>query len=89
MRLQGARLTVLCFREIEEHDMCMQLRRRVAIHGPRAVMLEAGCNPFARGLCRMVATDPRLHILFEFIKSNLHALAMCLAHLLVTAYQRG
>ena len=89
MRLQGARFTVLCFREIEEHNMCVQLRCRVPVHGPRAVMLEAGCNPFARRFCRMVAADPRLDILFHFVKRNLHAFSMRLAHTFVSAHERS
>src|SRR5579862_2066687 len=48
-------------------------------------MLEASCHPFSRCLCRMIAADPCLHILFEFAQRNPHALSMCLAYCLISA----
>src|SRR5581483_10721365 len=87
LRLQRARLSVFSFRDVEEHHMRVELRRGVAVHGPRAVMLEPGCDPFAGCLWWMVPADPRLHVFFEFVQRNVHALTVRRAHVFISTNQ--
>src|SRR5216683_4251733 len=65
--------------------MSVQLRCSVPIHWPRTIVLETGCYPFARGLRRMIAADPRLDAFLHFIKRTLHAVPMRLAYSISSA----
>src|ERR1035441_937 len=70
VRLQSSHLlpvfgAVLPFGHIEDHGMGMKLRRRVAIDGPRGIMLESGCDEFPRCLWGMHIADPRLRVLLK------------------------
>ena len=66
MRLQGSRFAILRFSEIEEHNMSVQLRCGVSIHRARAVVLEAGCDPFTSRFREAIAShaclDEPLHL---------------------------
>jgi hypothetical protein len=67
----------------------MKLRRRIAIHRPRSIMLENRCNPFARGLRNVVTAHPGLHMLFRCVERNLESLAMRFTNAFVAPNQRG
>ncbi len=69
--------------------MRVKLRRGVAVHRTAAVVLELGGGPFAGGLRRSVAADPRLRVFLDLIDGDTYALAVRLPHSLVTAHQRG
>src|SRR5580700_10317875 len=65
VRLQGSDLfpvfgAVLPLGHIEDHSMGMKLRRRVAIDGPRGIVLEGGGDELSRRLRGMHIADPRL-----------------------------
>src|ERR1700676_1416305 len=55
VRLQSSHLfsvfgAVLPLGHIEDHGMGMKLRRRIAIYGPRGIVLESGGDEFSRRL---------------------------------------
>src|SRR5579864_7362037 len=83
--LDRVRFAFLGFSDIEEHDMSMKLRCRVAVHRTRAVMLKDRRNPFSSRLSRVIASQACLNIFFNFVQGNLHALSMGLTHLVVAA----
>src|SRR5690242_3209971 len=68
--------------------MCMQLRRGVAVHWPRTVVLKGGRNPAARRVGRMVATDPRLHEPFTLVEGGDDTGAMRVADPIIAADER-
>ena len=68
-RLQRTGLTVVGFRHVEDDHVRVQLRCRIAVHRPRAVMLERGRHPATRGFGGQVATQPGLNDAFGFIQS--------------------
>ena len=69
--------------------MRVELRRGVAVHRARAVVLERGRDPAARRLGRMIAADARLHVPLTLFKGGRDTGAMGLAYPIVAADERG
>src|SRR5260370_987898 len=59
-RLQGPRFSILGFREIEEHDVSMQLWRGIPVYRARTVMFETRRDPLTRCFWRMGSSHARL-----------------------------
>src|SRR4029077_9966664 len=74
---------------IEDHGMGMKLRRRVAIYGPRGIVLEGGGDELSGRLRGMHIADPRLRVPLKFSKCHSDALAMGFAHPVIAAHKRG
>ena len=69
--------------------MGVELRRGVAVHRARAVVLERRRDPAARRLGGMVAADARLHVPLSLVEGGRDAGAVGLAHPVVAADERG
>src|SRR4029077_66700 len=65
----------------------VQLRRGVAVDRSRTVMLERRRGPAPGRDRRMIATDARLNVAFEFPEGDGDTLAVCLADAVVAADQ--
>src|ERR1700686_1488484 len=94
MRLQGSHLfpvfgAILPLGHIEDHGMGMKLRRRVAIDGPRGIVLESGGDEFPRRLRGMHIADPRLRVALQFLKRYADTLAMGFPHPVIAANERS
>ncbi len=94
VRLQGAHLfpifeTVLALGHIEDHGMGVKLRRRIAIDGPRRVVLEGGGDEFACCLRRMDIADARLRVSLQFPKRRADALPVGFPHTIIAAHESG
>lgn len=87
--LETARLAVLPFGHVEDDGMGMKLRCRVAIHGPRGVVLEGRGDDLARCLRRVDIADPRLRVVLKFPKRSANAFAMCLSNAVISAHKRS
>src|SRR5216683_3293995 len=94
MWLQGSHLfpifeTVLALGHVEDHGMGMKLRCRVAIDGPRGVVLESGGDKVSGRLRGMDIADSRLRVALKFPKRHSNALAMGFPHPIIAAHERG
>ena len=69
--------------------MGMKLRRRIAIDGPRGIMLESGGDEFSGRLRGMDIADPRLGVSFQLLKRRAHTLPMGFPHAIIAAHKRG
>ena len=69
--------------------MGMKLRRRVAIDGPRGIVLESGGDEFSGRLRGMDIADPRLRVPLKFLKRCADTLAMGFPHAVIAANERG
>src|SRR5207253_1713264 len=65
--------------------MCVELRRRVAVYGPRAVVFEQGRNRISGGLRAPIAAEPRLHVRLQLLERHPDALAVGLTHSVIAA----
>ena len=86
-RLQGIGFAVFGLRKIEENDMRMQLRCRVTVYRPGAVVLEFRRHPFAGCFCGKIPADARLDIPLQFIECNANAFSMCLPYAFISAHK--
>ena len=97
MWLQRIGFAVWGFCEIEENDVRVQLRCRIAVYRPRAVMLERRCYPFAGCLCRKIPSNaglPSCQAVAEALRTerhdfNLLDVAQLLKHMLALARRFG
>ena len=89
MRLQSARLAVVPLGHIEDHGMGMKLRRRIAIDGPRGIVLEGGGDEFSGRLWGMDIADPRLRVTLKFLKRRANTIPMGFPHPIIPAHKRG
>ena len=80
---------LLPLRHIEDHGMGMKLRRRVAINGPRGIVLEGGGDEFPRRLRGMDIADPRLRVPLKFLKRHADTLPMGFSHPVIAAHERS
>src|SRR5207253_1737156 len=78
--------TVLALGHVEDHGMSMKLGRRVAIDGPRGVVLESGGDKFSGRLRGMDIADPRLRVSFKLLKCRAYTLPMGLPHPIIAAH---
>ena len=85
VRLERPGLTRVPFRDVEDDDVRVELRRGVPVHRARAVMLEGRRHPAAGRLGGLVAADARLHIPLTFFERGGDAGAVGLAHPVVAA----
>ena len=67
----------------------MELRRRVAVHRPGAVVFKQGRYRIAGRFRPAIATEPRLRVRLQLAKCNAHALAVSLTDTLIAANERG
>src|SRR5229473_2125790 len=79
--LQGSHLfpvfgAALPLGHVEDHGMCMKLRRRIAIDGPRGIVLESGGDEFAGRLRGMDIADPRLRVSLKLLQRRPYTLPM-------------
>ena len=81
--------TVLALGHVEDHGMSMKLERRVAIYGPRGVVLESGGDEFSGRLRGMDIADPRLRVSFKLLKCCAYTLPMGFPHPIIAAHKRG
>ena len=89
LRLHRVRPAVLRLGHVEEHRVRMKLRRGVAIHRPRAVMLELRHRPLASGLGRSVAADARLNVVLHLIERRPHGLTMRFSDPFIATHERS
>src|ERR1700682_2842789 len=94
MRLQSSHLlsvfgAALPLGHIEDHGMGVKLRRRIAIDGPRGIVLESGGDEFSGRLRGMHIADPRLRVSLEFPERWRDALAMGFPYPVIAAHKRG
>jgi hypothetical protein len=82
-------LAVLPLGHVEDHGMGMKLRGRIAIDGPRGIVLEGGGNEFSRRLRGMHIADPRLRVSFKFPQRHADTFPMGLSHPFIAAHKRG
>ena len=52
---------------VEDDNMSVEMRRRVAVDGPGCVVLEGRRNPFAGCLGGIVAAEPGLYVFLSRI----------------------
>src|SRR5450631_1822414 len=76
VRLKRTRLAILPLGNVEDNGMRVQLRRSIAVHWPRGVMLEGRRDEFAGCLRRMHIADARLCIVLKFLEGYTNTLAM-------------
>src|SRR5271157_4661585 len=69
--------------------MGMKLRCRVAIDGPRGVVLESGGDEFSGRLRGMDIADPRLRVAFKLLKCRACTLPMGFPHPIIAADESG
>src|SRR5882724_9620783 len=69
--------------------MGMKLWRGIAIDWSGSVVFEARHGEPASGFCRVIAADPRLRVLLQFIESDAYTLSMSFAHAMISPYKRG
>src|SRR5271157_2266707 len=69
--------------------MGMKLRCRVAIDGPRGVVLESGGDEFSGRLRGMDIADPRLRVSLKLLKCRAYTLPMGLPDPVIAAHKRG
>src|ERR1700722_12891523 len=67
--------------------MCVQLRCRVSINRPRAVMFEAGCDPFTGRFGETIAAHSGLDEPLHFVQCNFDTVPMSLAHGFVSTHE--
>src|SRR5437763_15416972 len=65
--------------------MRVELRRCVAVDGPRAVVFEQGRNRISGGLRAPIAAEPRLHVRLRLLERHPDALAVGLTHSVIAA----
>jgi hypothetical protein len=87
--LQGASGPIRAFSDIENHCMSVKLRRGVAVHRARGVVLELGDDELACGFSRPIAAHAGLRISFQLIQGDTHRFAVGRAHPVIATNQRG
>src|SRR5437879_1395374 len=73
--------------KIEKDDVRMQLRCRVAVYRPGAVVLEFRRHPFAGCFCGKIPAEARLDIPLQFIECNANAFSMRLPYSVISAHK--
>ncbi len=82
-------MSVVALGDVEDHGMGMELRRSVAVHRPRGVVLKGSRNEFACRLRRMDIADAGLRVLLQLGQGNADALPMRLSHALIASDKGG
>src|SRR6202034_75140 len=85
----GTRFAIFRFSEVKEHNMGVQLRCRISINRSRAVMLEAGCDPFTGRFRETIAAHSGLDEPLHFVQCNFDTIPMSLAYGFVSTYERS
>src|ERR1700675_1526135 len=88
LRLDGTRLAVVAFRDIENDRVSMQLWRDIPIDRTGCIVLKLGRDKFASRLGRMIATDAGLRVVFELVEGNADALPVGFTDTLIAADKR-
>jgi hypothetical protein len=65
----------------------MKLRRSVTIHRAGSIVFKLRDDEFAGRLGGMIASDPRLRIMFQLIKSDTNAFSVCFPDSMVGTYK--
>ncbi len=81
--------TVLALGHVEDHGMGMKLRSRIAIDGPRGVVLESRGDEFTGRLRGMDIADPRLRVSLKLLKRRAYTLPMGSPHPNIAAHESG
>jgi len=85
--VHGSRLAVLAFGHIEDDGMSVELRRGVAINGPRGVVLE-GCGGELTGQLRRVhIAEAGLRVPLQLAQSDSHTLPVRFADPFIASHQ--
>jgi len=87
--LQGPGLPVLALGDIEDHSMGIELRRGIAFHRSRGVVLKGRGGELARRLRLPNVADPRLGVPLQLSQRNADAIAVRLTHPIIAANQRS
>ena len=69
--------------------MGMELRGGVTIDGPGRIVLELCGDELSRCLCRMVAADARLCVMFQLLQRDTNAFPVGHTHTIISADKRG
>ena len=77
LRLQGAILTVVPFRHIEDDSMGMKLRGNITVHRPGGVVLKFRGDKLGRRLRRVVAADTCLRVVLKLLQGATRTLSRC------------
>ena len=85
----GYAVSSAVFGHVEDHRARVQLRGRVPIDWPAAVMLELGNRPRACGLGRNFPAGPRLGVLLHLVQSHPHALPVGIADPVIASDERS
>src|SRR5208282_5235810 len=89
LRLDGARLAVVAFGDVENNCVCVELRRDIAIDRAGGIVLKLGGYKPACSLGRMITADAGLRVLFKLIESHADALPVRIANTLIAADKRS
>ena len=85
--LQSAGRTIVPLRDIEDDGVSVELRGGVAVHRTGGVVLELRGDELPGSFGGIVATNPRLRVSLQLVQGVGDGGAVCLSHLVVTAYQ--
>jgi hypothetical protein len=87
--LQFSSLAVLTLGDVEDNGVGVELRRGVAVDGSGGVMLEGRGGELAGRLRLPDVADPSLGVPFQLSQSDPNAIAVRLAHSVVSSDQCG
>jgi hypothetical protein len=87
-RLQRTDRTVGGLGQIEDDGMRVELRCRIPVYRPRAVVFEQGGHEVPGRLRAAIAGEPRLHVRLQLVERDAHALTVRLTDARVAANQR-
>ena len=85
LRLDRAVFSFTSFRHVEEDDVRVELRCRVAVNRPRGVVLEFCRRPVLRVLRRTIAAHARLDVDLHLVDRYANGFAMRLPNVLIAA----
>src|SRR6185312_5437347 len=89
VRLQRPHLAIVALSHIEDDDMRVELRRGVAVYGPRRVMLELSCCKLASCLGGIISADAGLRVPLPLLQCPIHGLAMRFTHAAIATDKGG
>jgi hypothetical protein len=89
MRLDRAGLAALTLGNIEDDGVGVELGSRIALDGPRGVMLEGRDHKLPGHLRGVDVADTRLSVMLQLSQCHTHTLAVGLSHAIIAAHKRG
>src|SRR6202022_1991344 len=83
--LQGTRFSVSSFGDVEDNNVCMKLRRDIAIDWAGRIVFKLGGYKLPCRLGGMIAADAGLCVVFELVERHANALPVRFADTLIAA----